>query len=383
MGIVLACVGWPSDEATGPVQSLLELADALSDEFHFRVIARDSKFSLHGESRAAPAWERCRSVERYCCSMAWWGARGFARLLRSTPHDILMLNGFFDPEFTIPALLLRHVGLVPRRPTILAPRGEFSKGALELKSARKQTYLNVVRGLRLIDGVWLHATGEQEANEIRAACPWASRIAVAPNIRLLRPPPARGQLDGANVPLRLVFMSRVDRKKNLDYALQVLARIQVPVVLDIYGPISDDAYWAECERMIARLPDRVKARYQGVIPHNAVCATLAGYDLFLLPTRGENFGHAIFDALEAGLPVLISDRTPWHDLGDAGYALPLVEPAAFQVAIEGYARLGPAERAVMRRAARSAAESAIKEGDAVGRSRSMLLEALRPSPATV
>jgi glycosyltransferase involved in cell wall biosynthesis len=377
IGAVLVCVGWPSDEATGPVQSLLELARALSEEFHFRVIAREAKFTLRAAEKAAPAgWQRYGSVERYCCSMAWWGARGFAQLLRSTPYDILMLNGFFDPEFTIPALMLRRFGMVPRRPTILAPRGEFSKGALGLKSMRKQTYLKVVRALGLIDGVWLHATGEQEAEEIRAACPWAPRIAIAPNIRVLRPLPARGHSDPGG-PLRLVFLSRIDRKKNLDYALHVLAGVQVPAVLDIYGPINDGAYWAECERIIAGLPDRVGARYQGVIANKAVCATLAGYDLFLLPTRGENFGHAIFDALEAGLPVLISDRTPWHDLAGAGYALPLAEPAAFATAIEQFARLGRAERALMRSAARSAAETAVKGSKAIARSRSMLLDALQ------
>jgi glycosyltransferase involved in cell wall biosynthesis len=373
----LVCVGWPNDEATGPVQSLLELADVLSGEFYFKVIARERKFSFRCDSRTAQAWERYRSVERYYCSMAWRGARGFAQLLRSTPYDILVLNGFFDPEFTIPALLLRRFGLVPRRPTILAPRGEFSAGALELKSARKQAYLTAVATLGLIDDVWLHATGEDEAKEIRATIPWARRIAVAPNIRILRPLPAPDESDSANRRLRLVFLSRVDRKKNLDYALQVLARISVPAVLDIYGPISDAAYWAECERIIASLPDRVEARYQGAIPNEAVCATLAGYDLFLLPTRGENFGHAIFDSLEAGVPVLISDQTPWRDLGDAGYALPLAEPAAFQLAIEQFARSGPVERAAMRRAARSIAENAAKASDAVARSRSMLLAALQ------
>ena len=36
--------------------------------------------------------------------------------------------------------------------------------------------------------------------------------------------------------------------------------------------------------------------------------------VFLLPSTGENYGHAILDAMGSGLPVLISDRTPWRDL---------------------------------------------------------------------
>ena len=36
--------------------------------------------------------------------------------------------------------------------------------------------------------------------------------------------------------------------------------------------------------------------------------------LFFFPTRGENFGHVIFEALKAGLPVITSDHTPWNFL---------------------------------------------------------------------
>jgi len=39
----------------------------------------------------------------------------------------------------------------------------------------------------------------------------------------------------------------------------------------------------------------------------------------------ESFGHAIFEALAVGCPVLISDRTPWKNLQEkkAGWDLPL------------------------------------------------------------
>jgi glycosyltransferase involved in cell wall biosynthesis len=36
------------------------------------------------------------------------------------------------------------------------------------------------------------------------------------------------------------------------------------------------------------------------------------YDLFVFPTRGENFGHVIIESLSVGTPVLLSDRTPWR-----------------------------------------------------------------------
>jgi glycosyltransferase involved in cell wall biosynthesis len=105
---------------------------------------------------------------------------------------------------------------------------------------------------------------------------------------------------------------------------------------------------------------------------------LAGYDLFLLPTRGENFGHAIFDALEVGLPVLISDQTPWRDLEriGAGWSLPLADPDRFAATIDRLAALEPSERDALRRSARSLAEVSLLESDAVARTRAMLIGAL-------
>ena len=77
-------------------------------------------------------------------------------------------------------------------------------------------------------------------------------------------------------------------------------------------------------------------KYHGVIKHEEVARELAGHDLFFLPTWGENFGHVIHEALAAGLPVLISDKTPWRNLEDqgVGWDLPLDAPEKFRRVIE-------------------------------------------------
>ena len=53
--------------------------------------------------------------------------------------------------------------------------------------------------------------------------------------------------------------------------------------------------------------------------------------LFILPTLGENYGHAIIEALSVGRPVLISDQTPWKNLSNfnAGWELPLNDKQAW------------------------------------------------------
>ncbi len=375
---VIAAIGWPNDAASGPIQSLIGLSDALAAEFRFKALVRAEPYGRRRLSTKPAGWTSQGALDLYWCRMSPFGPRRYASLFRSTPHDVVLLNGFFDPEFTIPALVLRRLGLIPRRPTVLSTRGEFSRGALSLKSGRKRAYLALARRLGLHRDVWLHATGAGEAEDIKRVYPFSRGVLVAPNVRILQPLPARPADKAPDAPLRLAFLGRIARVKNLDVALQVLGKVTSRIAFDLFGPVGEAGYWQECQRIIAMLPSNICVTHKGEIANAAVPATLAGYDLLFLPTKGENFGHAIFDALEVGLPVLISDQTPFRDLerSGAGWSLPLDELGRFAEAIESVATMREDERTRMRAAARRLAERKIEESDAVARNRDMLATVL-------
>jgi len=155
--------------------------------------------------------------------------------------------------------------------------------------------------------------------------------------------------------------------KNLLEALRIVALVRVPVQFDIFGPREDRAYWQTCERAMANLPPHVQARWMGRVAHEDVPAILSRYDLFLLPTLGENFGHAIVEALAAGCPVMISDRTPWRELSehDAGWDLPLGDPEPWAAAIDGLAVEGDALRLARRESAQRFAAIIGRSPDAI------------------
>ena len=105
--------------------------------------------------------------------------------------------------------------------------------------------------------------------------------------------------------------------------------------------IEDEAYWAQCKQQIRTLPEEVEAVLMRDVPHDEIEQLIAEHHLFALPTLGENFGHAIFEALSAGRPVLISDQTPWLNLKEhyAGWDIPLNDEKAFVTAIEQVAEM--------------------------------------------
>jgi glycosyltransferase involved in cell wall biosynthesis len=143
----------------------------------------------------------------------------------------------------------------------------------------------------------------------------------------------------------VVFLSRISRIKNLDGALRILAGVSAEVEFDIYGPRQDAGYWRQCEAAWRTLPQHIRVRYMGVVPADRAVATLGRYDLFLLPTLGENFGHVILESLLAGTPVLVSDRTPWRDLSRAGvgWDIAVEREGAFRDVLESVAGMSGAE----------------------------------------
>lgn len=65
-------------------------------------------------------------------------------------------------------MTLRRLGLLPLVPVILAPRGEFSPGALGLKAWKKRPYIELTRMIGLHRGITWQASSEREAGDIRA-----------------------------------------------------------------------------------------------------------------------------------------------------------------------------------------------------------------------
>ena len=79
----------------------------------------------------------------------------------------------------------------------------------------------------------------------------------------------------------------------------------------------------------------------GEVPNDEIEQVLIAHDIFALPTKGENFGHAIFESLAAGRPVVISDQTPWQGLSQwkSGWDISLDNPAKFTEVIRQFSSM--------------------------------------------
>jgi glycosyltransferase involved in cell wall biosynthesis len=358
---VLVLIGsyLPGYKGGGPIRSVSNLASALGNEVHFKVVTLDRDL---GDESPYPGvvvnqWVRLGNADVMYLRPGLRCALGIFEILRSVDaNTVVYLNSFFSRSFSMLAMLMRWLGLCRPKCLVLAPRGEFSLGALGIKRTRKQLYIRIVQQFGLYRGLIWHASSDFEAADISRQFTLAmnvhvaaviptlkesngkkiSQVVIAPDLRVPSVQVAlesRGKKPGQ---LRVVFVSRIARKKNLAGALRMLTGLSGDVKFDIYGPVEDAAYWEECQGLIAALPQGIRARYCGQVEHEKTARVFAEHDLLLFPTLGENFGHVICEALASGCPVLLSDQTPWRNLQaiGVGWDVPLSDTERFRAVLQ-------------------------------------------------
>lgn len=390
--LVLADYYLPGYRAGGPVRSLSNLINALSDDFDWRIITRDRDL-LDAEPYASVHighWATVGPARVYYACAAELRPLALWRKVRRVRPDLLYLNSFFSPQFSLWPTLATWLRLMPRTAILIAPRGEFSSGALNIKPKRKRAILALSHLLRLHARVEWHASTNEEAEDIRRAMrSQTAKIHVAIN-RAASPAPLSAVCTGnievchsqQPAPLKICFLSRISRMKNLDYALKALAQVNAPVHFTIYGPQEDPVYWAECRTLLVDLPSHVTVDVAGPVPHDQVHERLMGHDLFFLPTRGENFGHVLAEALSAGLTLLTSDQTPWRNLAERGLGcdLPLSDPAVFARAIDAIAAEDTEQRSARRKRCMAYARLSLEDVSVLQAHRQMFMSAIETEP---
>jgi glycosyltransferase involved in cell wall biosynthesis len=369
----------PGFRAGGPIRTVANMVERLGDEFRFKVVTRDRDIIGGPYETVEPGrWSGHGGAEVMHLDPARQTMSALTELLHSTPHDLLYFNSLFDPALSIRPALLRRLGRVERRPLVIAPRGEFARGALGFKSLRKRLFLAGARltGLHR-DVLWQASTVHEEA-DVRRSIGDGARVHVARDLApAASEPPQRKRAKRAGE-LRALFLSRVSYMKNLEGALGMLEGLRGEVRYDIYGPVDDREYWERCRARVDGLPANVKVEYHGDLPHERVLETMAAHDLFFLPTHGENYGHVIHEALLAGCPVLISDRTPWRELESkgVGWDLPLEEPERFTRTLQDCVDMDAESHARLSQEARRLAERAEQDADALEQNRELFRLAL-------
>lgn len=303
----------PAFKAGGPVQSLVNLVKVLNGHYRIHIVCQ--AYDLGDRQSLSNVTLNQWNFYDENVSVFYTTGRGYRAIqlaLRKCRPDIVYINGMFLPAFNWYGIwMAKRSGCK----VVVAPRGMLQQGALDIRPLKKKIFLFLARQLGLYRKIYWHATDIQEKNDIERMLRRPASVHVVVNVPKppVEHPPIKEKVPGS---LRLVYLSVITEKKNLHLVLEALHQISTPIRFDIYGPIKEPGYWRRCEKLMSGHCHEIT--YRGTIQPEEVLVRLAQYHALILPTRGENFGHVIYEALNVGTLPMVSLFTPWGNLQDKG-----------------------------------------------------------------
>ncbi len=291
---------WATGAGLSEMVALLALAQARAGE-RVAVAFLDD----HPEH---PALQRCRAAgvavfpihrisrDPFYFSINWM--RRLPKLVAASAQ--IILHG----AWTFPLYWAARCAQRAKIPYGVFPHGSFDPVRRAYGKARKAVMWHLFNRSLLERAAWLHAASEREARWMQealgAACPLIKHLPLGVDGEVLDAVPAQSRTP------TFLYLGRQHPLKGLDLLLQAWrqAALPKPWTLQLAGP------------HIAKedLPPGVSVL--GELQGEAKVKALKSATCLVLPTRSENFGIVVAEALWCHTPVICTKGAPWAELGD-------------------------------------------------------------------
>ena len=346
---ILIFTDWyvPGYKAGGPIQSVYNLANVLSRKHIVRVVCSDRDLN----STDAYAGITCNvwielAEQHYVMYLNREGSsfKNIKQIVKLNQNNILYINGLYSLKFSLfPALLASYYNI---KKCFISVRGMLHQSALSVKPIKKQVFLAFARGFGLYSKSVLLASGTRETEEIRRAL-GKVQIRLAPNIPMLPDSISNPERQNKCKPdeTSFLFLGRIAPEKNPVSVLQALKIAETPCYVTFCGTAAEGPYFSEFQKEMSELPPFVVVKYIQDLPHEQIPSLLVEHDVMILPSLGENFGHAIFESFVHAVPVIIGNNTPWAGIHEhhAGIETNPMDVTAIAEAIRRFAEMGGSE----------------------------------------
>ena len=201
-------------------------------------------------------------------------------------------------------------------PYVISIRGMLEPWSLNQKRLKKNLALWLYQYNDLQKANALHVTSNEEYNSVRKLNLQTSIINI-PNGIDESEYPEKVDLRKKYKSKKIIFISRIHKKKGIEILLKAFNRIEKQTkqdwAIEIIGS-GDKGYLRKLNSLSSNLKLESQVSFMGSVYGEEKIHALSNSTLFILPTYSENFGIAIAEALAAHTPVITTQGTPWLDL---------------------------------------------------------------------
>ncbi|MBV8516514.1 MAG: glycosyltransferase [Acidobacteria bacterium] len=332
----------PARRYGGPIVAVHGLCKALAARGH-EVKVLTTSVDGDGTLDVPPSVTMDGVEVRYCASpfpRLYWSPEMRRALETEVPNADLVHSHavYLWPGVAAARRARRH-----RVPYVITPRGMLVPELIRAKSrAAKTLWLRLVERRALAGAAAIHFTSRLEWDDAkRTGVPLPSPF-VVPNGVDVPPRP-----DVARDERMLLFLGRINWKKGLDRAIEALP----PDAHLVIAGNDEEQLTPKLQALAQQRGVAARVTFPGAVYGAAKDELLARAALFVLPSRSENFGNAVLEALAMETPVVLSS--------EVGLADDVVRADAGVVGLERVGELlaDGARRAQMGRNGRTLVES--------------------------
>ena len=307
---VFISIPWffPAYKAGGPIQSIVNLVNNFTEDIEYNIFCGDVDLNNEPlQNIVKGEWVQYNNYTKI-----WYAPKENLSDVLTTQieilkPDVIYIIGLFDWHFNIVPLLF---GKASKK--ILSVRGMLHPGALTQKKWKKRIFLQALKFFGIKNKITFHATDSAEEVFVKNKFGDNAFVVVAGNFSksVVKSDPLQKEVGY----LQMVTIALISPMKNHLQVLKGLANCTANIFYNIYGPVKDAVYWKECTEQIKLLPKNINVQYYGELLPQNVENILKENHVFIMPSKSENFGHSIAEALAAGKPVITSHTTPWNNL---------------------------------------------------------------------
>jgi glycosyltransferase involved in cell wall biosynthesis len=340
---ILIAIDWyrPAHKAGGPITSIENLVNLLGDdenlEFHIICGLFD-----YGAAEPLPV-EQETWVKVGKAQVQYWQPKRlnlntWRQVIQQLKPDVVHMQGLWSVKFSILPLLAAQScrKVMPAAKIIVSPRGMLTPQALKQKQWLKAPVAWVLKRLNAYKNVIFHSTNDQETKEIAkylgvgaiskdnntsSRIPQSLGPAKNPILQMPNVPRSlyRENREYTKTPnhLNWVFVGRISPEKNPMLLLQAMQMMDCPTTGYFIGGYQNEPYFTEIQNAINNLPTQHQVKYMGELGVDEIAEHLTQCDVLINTSISENFGHAMAEALSAGVPILVGPNTPWQNLWEA------------------------------------------------------------------
>ena len=205
---------------------------------------------------------------------------------------------------SIPAVLICILrGIRP----VLSPRGSVTSYTFGYRHSFLKSWFHALVGKTLLKRSLIHVTSAQEANDVNTFIVNAE-IHTLPNILDVKDPEERLDIDEKE--LSLIYIGRIDPKKNIEFIFDIAReKFNYPCRLVFIGE-GPKAYLDSLKQIDS---GNIRIHWLGPIYDDTKWKYISCADILMLPSKNENYGNVVLEALSQGTAVMVSENVGLKD----------------------------------------------------------------------